>query len=97
MNASTHPLVPPPPEPATVRPKDLVEAVGISNSYASMLLNGTRVPPPPLALRIWQATGCKLGALERLTDAECEQFARLSGAAREAAKPVVAMGEGFAG
>ena len=66
-------------------PTRLAAEAGISVPYASQLLNGTRVPPNPMALRIWQATGCKLGALESLTDAECAQFARLSGAIREAA------------
>ena len=67
-------------------PTRLAAEAGISVPYASQLLNGTRVPPAPMALRIWQATGCKLGPLETLTDDECAQFARLSGAVREAAQ-----------
>ena len=65
-------------------PTKLAADVGISVPYAWQLLNGTRVPPNPMALRIWRAAGVKLGALEALSDEECAQLERLSGAVREA-------------
>lgn len=91
---------------APIRPKVLVEALGISAAYASMLLNGQRVPPQPLALRIWRAAGVKLGPLATLSDDDCAQLERLTGAVREVAavdgptitaKPIAMTGEGFAG
>jgi transcriptional regulator with XRE-family HTH domain len=62
-------------------PKDLVEAVGISPSYASMILSGERTPPPSLAAAIWQKTGWKLGIFESLTDDDAKVAARIHGAA----------------
>ena len=94
--------------PPKTRPVELASALGVSTTYASLLLAGKRPWTQALALRAWRATGHKLGGLEALTDADCEQLERLSLAVREAAvpepaperqprRPRVAMGEGFAG
>lgn len=53
---------------------DLRAATGISQSYASMILNGTRSPARALAIRIYRATGWRHSLLEGLTD---EQIATL--------------------
>jgi hypothetical protein len=68
-----------------IRPTELAAALGVTTGYASMLLNGNRAWSTPLALKAWRATGRKLGGLEALSDEECAQLERLSGAVREAA------------
>lgn len=61
-------------------PKELCEAVDISPSYASMILNGDRVPPPALAASIWRKTGKKLGIFAGLNEDDAEVAARIHGA-----------------
>lgn len=73
------------PPPAPIGPTKLAASVGISLSYASMILSGARVPPQALALRIWAAAGVKLGLIAMLSDDECAQLERLTGAIRDAA------------
>ena len=46
---------------------ELREATGISQSYASMILSDTRVPPRPLAIRIFRATGWPHPSIADLT------------------------------
>jgi hypothetical protein len=92
---------------SVVRPTHLAAELGISVAYASMLLGGSRPWTTPLALKAWRAVGVKLGPLAAISDDDCAQLERLTGAIREAAtaepeapapsRPVVAMGEGFAG
>ncbi|AIT81244.1 hypothetical protein JI59_16390 [Novosphingobium pentaromativorans US6-1] len=40
-------------------PRELREATGISQSYASMIANGVRDPSRPLAIHIFRKTGWK--------------------------------------
>lgn len=60
--------------PRAVRPRretpvgDLVAAVGISQTYASMILSGKRRPCRPLAIVIFRKTGWKHESIERLTE-----------------------------
>ena len=58
---------------------------GISQSYASMILAGSRIPPRPLAIHIFRQTGWKPSAIADLTD---EQISTL-----EAIDPWVPMTE----
>lgn len=53
---------------------DLIAATGISQSYASMIRNGSRAPSRPLAIHIMRKTGWRHAMLEGLTD---EQIAAL--------------------
>ncbi len=88
-----------------IRPIELADALDISRPYAQLLLTGKRPWTQALALKAWRATGHKLGGLEALTDDECDQLERLTGAIRDAAapepapvptRPIAASGEGFA-
>lgn len=56
---------------------DLREAVGISQSYASMILAGTRVPPEDLAIRIFRGTGWKPPCIANLTPREIDTLEAL--------------------
>ncbi len=51
-----------------------LKALGISPPYASQIAHGRRVPGLRLAIRIWHATGVKLGPVADLNRA---QIARL--------------------
>lgn len=62
-------------------PKELVEAVNISPSYASMILSGERIPPLPLAISIWRKLQVKLGPIADATDDDIEAAARIHGIA----------------
>lgn len=62
-------------------PKALSDAANISPSYASMILSGDRVPPIPLAITIYRATGYKLGPIADATDQDIEAAERLHGQA----------------
>lgn len=53
---------------------DLRAATGISQSYASMILNKSRTPSRALAIRIFRETGWRHESLAGLTD---EQIATL--------------------
>lgn len=53
---------------------EIREATGISQSYASMIRSGQRVPPRPLAIQIFRATGWKHDAIAELSE---EQIAVL--------------------
>lgn len=54
--------------------KALTDAIGISPSYASMILTGARQPSRPLAIHIYRQTGWRHGLIADLTD---EQMAVL--------------------
>lgn len=54
--------------------KALTDAVGISPSYASMILSGARSPARPLAIAIYRATDWRHALIADLTD---EQIAVL--------------------
>lgn len=58
-------------------PKALVEASGISPSYASMILSDgdhKRVPPRSLAILLFRKTGWKHPSIADLTDQQMEVF-----------------------
>ncbi|QSR19006.1 helix-turn-helix transcriptional regulator [Novosphingobium sp. KA1] len=55
-------------------PRELREATGISQSYASMIASGVRPPSRPLAIHIFRRTGWKPEIISDLTD---EQIAML--------------------
>lgn len=59
-------------ETATVplRPAALGRAVGISKTHASHVINGIKPPTKALAIRIFRATGHKLGPIADASDAE---------------------------
>lgn len=57
-------------------PRELREAAGISQSYASMILNEkpdkARTPPRPLAIHILRCTGWRHPSIADLTDAQID-------------------------
>lgn len=55
-------------KPTDIRPTDLAKTLDVSVAYASQLLSGARVPSIPLALRIYDKAGVKLGPLASATD-----------------------------
>ncbi|WP_310498284.1 hypothetical protein [Sandarakinorhabdus sp.] len=70
-------------EASTIKPPKVIEIaarLGISQPYASMLVNGRRPWPVPLAARAWQRLGLKYGPLVDLDDAACAALARAHGA-----------------
>lgn len=64
-------------------PKELSEAVGISQSYASMILSDetdpakSRSPAMPLAIKIFRRFGLKFGPIAHATDDEIDLLDRL--------------------
>ena len=52
--------------------QELIAKAGIGQSYASMILNGKRTPPRPLAIRIFRRTGWKHDVIADLTDEQIE-------------------------
>lgn len=53
-----------------ITPIQLQTRAGISKGYASDLLAGNKKPSPSMAVRIFRATGLKLGPVAGLTDDE---------------------------
>lgn len=60
---------------ANPTPTELSASAGISVSYASEILSGTRKPSRALALRIYEKAGLKFGPLANLTAQEIEFLA----------------------
>lgn len=52
--------------------KALTDAVGISPSYASMILSGARPPSRPLAIAIYRATDWRHPLIADLTDEQID-------------------------
>lgn len=52
--------------------KDLTEATGISQSYASMILSTARQPSRPLAIAIYRKTNWRHPLIADLTDAQID-------------------------
>ncbi len=50
--------------------------LGISQAYASMILRGERVPPRPLAIRMFREFEWKHPSIADFTDAELALFER---------------------
>lgn len=48
--------------------RDIVEAVGISRTYAHDIRTGKRDPSRPLAIHIFRKTGWRHGTIAELTD-----------------------------
>lgn len=71
--------------PEALTPTKLAKAVGISVPYASQLLNDNpaerRTPSHALAIRIFRATGHRLGPIADASDAEIAILERFQGAA----------------
>lgn len=58
--------------------EQLAARIGKSRSYVSKVLSGKRSPTLPLALRIFDVTGTRLGPLTDKTDAEIETLRQAS-------------------
>ena len=56
--------------PSPVKPKELAAAAGISASYASQILGGTRPANAQIALAAFRAFGLRLGLLAEMTEAD---------------------------
>lgn len=65
----------------TIRPTDLATALECSVAYASQLLSGARTPNAGTAIKIFDKTGLKLGAIKEANDAEIETLRKFAEAA----------------
>ena len=65
--------------------EQIVEHGGVSAAYARMLRSGDRYPSVDLALRLYDATGAKVGPLAGM-DKSAIEVARKNEEARKAAK-----------
>jgi DNA-binding transcriptional regulator YdaS (Cro superfamily) len=65
--------------PKALTPSELSAAVGISLPYASQILGGKRPLPQALAVKIFRATGRKLGPISAATDDEIDVLERFQG------------------
>lgn len=61
---------------STPTAKTISEEVGISPSYASMILNENRVPPKSLAIAIFRKTEWRHPSISQMTDDEMAVFER---------------------
>lgn len=68
-------------ELAPLTPKALAAALGISGPYASQILSGARPLDLDKAVKIFQATGHRLGPIADATTAEIAVLERFAGAA----------------
>jgi transcriptional regulator with XRE-family HTH domain len=57
---------------------ELLRGIGISESYASQLVNGRRTPSLQLALRIHREIGVKMGVLKDASDEEIKALSRVA-------------------
>lgn len=57
-------------ELAPLTPTSLSRAIGVSMPYASQILSGKRPPQVPMAIRIYRATGHRLGPITVATEEE---------------------------
>lgn len=62
-----------------ITPTELQVRAGISKGYASDLLAGNKKPSAPMAVRIFKATGLKLGPLQDLSDEDVAVAERMHG------------------
>lgn len=67
--------------PETLKPTTLSKLIGVSVPYASQLLAGKRTPPQAMAIRIYRATGRKLGPIEGASEEDIAVLERFQGAA----------------
>lgn len=61
--------------------RELVDKVGISQPYASLILAGKREPAIPVALKIFRKTGWKPPVIASLSDEQIDVLATVKGAA----------------
>lgn len=61
----------------------VMDAAGISASYASMILKGRRPCPPLVAAKVYQRFGHRMGPLLAATDDEIAAFIKLNGLGHE--------------
>lgn len=75
----------------TITPTTLAQAAGISVSYASQILNGTRRCSTEVALVAYRQFDARLGLLAELTDADlqklCDQGCHTGPTTGETPKP----------
>lgn len=62
-----------------ITPTALSVRAGISKGYACDLLAGNKRPSAPMAVRVFRATGVKLGPCADLSDAEIDVLERAHG------------------
>lgn len=60
-----------------LKPTTFAKAVGISVSYASEILKGTRTPSRKLALDIFEKLGVRFPPIEHLSDRDIRALARI--------------------
>lgn len=65
--------------PVMITPTELQVRAGISKGYASDLLAGNKKPSPTMALRIFKATGVKLGPIAGLSEPEIAVLEKMHG------------------
>ena len=51
-------------------PRQIADAVSVTEAYARMLVAGTRKPSLEKALALYDALGVKMGPIENLTDSQ---------------------------
>ena len=62
--------------------RELIQKAGISQTYASMILNGRRRPSRVTAIRIYRTTGWKASPIAALTDADIDALEWFEAACR---------------
>jgi len=67
--------------------KAICESVGISPSYASMILGGDRTPPKSLAIAIFRGTGWRHPSIRKVREDEMQVFERHDPWTPPAARP----------
>jgi hypothetical protein len=69
------------PIPEKLTPTGLAKAIDVSVPFASQLLSGARKTNVPTAIRIFRATGHRLGPIAEATVEEIDVLERFQGAA----------------
>lgn len=62
-----------------MRDAALAKHLGISRVYANMLRRRKKVPPPELALTIFERTGVRMGKLKDASERDIEGMRRIVG------------------
>lgn len=57
-------------EASVLTPKEFSEATGVGSAFASLVLSGHRKMPRRLAIKLYRATGKKLGPIAEASDDE---------------------------
>lgn len=61
-----------------IKTSELASKASISNSYASMILSGSRKPPKSLAIHILRTTGWRHDSISELTDEQIDVLAEVA-------------------